>query len=104
MEVPLLGQNQSNGHQSPAREARTAFLVYIQNDGQVMLTTDISTPLITERQPAPDEVLGALAAVNANLNAQQAAAHTMNAMQMVTNQMMQAKQAQDIASKLDLKR
>lgn len=101
-QVPLLGQgNESNGS-APVVKAKTAFLIYIEDNGQVMLTPDTSTPLDIERLPHPDEVTGAVYAVLVNLQAQQGAAHTVNGMMQMGSAMAQAQQNQHLLKDLKL--
>lgn len=99
MPVPLLGQD------TPAPEitkARCAFVVFVNEDGQTNLTTDLNMPLTATRAPHPHEIVGALYTVLADISAQQGAAHTMSGMMNMTNMAMQAQQNQNLMKDLKL--
>ena len=94
MEVPLLGQ--SKAQDSAVREVEFALLLVKGMDGQITLSTDVSTPITTERLPIPDEVMAALNSALKNLEAQQVAAIVLNGMVNMSQMAMQAQANQDI--------
>ena len=71
-------------------EARTAFLVLILPDGQVGLAPDINSPVVIERGPNGDEILGACHVVIKKLTTQDTA---QNAAGLTVQQMQQMGQA-----------
>lgn len=87
-EVPLLGQNKPD---KPAEtktlevtDVTTAFMAYMDTDGQWVITPDINTSVIPAREPTPDEMYACACIVQKDFAAQAAAQAT------VTLQMMQA--------------
>lgn len=100
MEIPLLGQGKTE--ETPVREVEFALLLIKSTDGQVTLSTDISTPIMAERLPIPDEVISSLSSALKNMEAQQVAAIVMQGMMQMSQMAMQAQQNQGLISKLDL--
>jgi hypothetical protein len=96
-EIPLLGQNHSHPHKEPEIvEARCAFLVYLTKEGAYVMTPDINTPLTTERLVHQDEALAACHVVAANLEAQQAAALTVQTQMGMAQAAMNARASQQL--------
>lgn len=102
MAVPLLGQ--AREPEAPAEpkviKARTAFLLFIDENGQANVSDDINLPITVERKPSPDELFGALHVILKNLNAQEAAAATMFNMMMSARAQQEANQNAQIQAAL----
>ena len=58
-DIPLLGQNNSGHNEEKAAElnVKTAFLVYLTDDGQYAVSGDINIPIVPERGPTRDEIV-----------------------------------------------
>ena len=100
MEIPLLGQGNNDKPEVQAREVEFALLLTRDSDGTVTLSTDISTPVITERTPIPGEVMDALHSALENIKAQQIAAIVLNGMVNMSQMAMQAQQNQQIIQQM----
>lgn len=79
-EVPLLGQTQPNQEEAPPDqtfvEAKTAFLIYLLEDGSVVMNPDINIPIVIENPPTQKEVLDAVTSVKRDIEAAQLAIQT----------------------------
>jgi hypothetical protein len=89
VDVPLLGQGKkpepkaAQQGNEPAG-VTTAFMAYMDTEGQWVITPDINTSIIPAREPTPDEMYACACIVQKDFSAQAAAQAT------VTLQMMQA--------------
>lgn len=72
-DIPLLGQNNSEKSEESAevQNVRTAFMVYITEDGQYILDTDINSPIVPERVPSRDEIFAACQVVQKDMQTQE---------------------------------
>ena len=84
--------------------AVTAFLVIINEDGTVLVTGDVNTPLRLQRFPSSDEIYSGCAVAQKSIAAQETAARTqqvmMQAAQQMQQQAMQAQQEAQIRQQL----
>jgi hypothetical protein len=96
MEVPLLGQGNDLEPEDKAEEpvytaAKTAFLIYINDDSSVVVNPDINMPIVTEREPTPDEIWIAVATIKRDIEREQTALltaqHTVNAQMQIAQQL-----------------
>jgi len=92
-------------HDTPEGLAvRTAFTVFVQNDGTVQVTPDLGVQYVRENIPSADEVYGALAVLLRDFQAQATAQENINAQMAIASQIRQQQQyAQDMASLGDLR-
>lgn len=67
-------------------EAKTAFIIFTQDDGTVVMTPDLNTPVVSERQPNINEVYSACGIVMKDIRNQESGAL---AAQFVVNRQMQ---------------
>lgn len=86
------------------QEVRTAFLVIVTRDGQSIAVPDINLPLRLDHQASTDEIFGAAKTVAKDIQVQETAQHTAFAMQQMAMAQMQARQNQQLASQLGLKK
>lgn len=76
-------------------DVRTAFLVFVDKDGQTIMTHDVNLPVRPEHTPTPDEVYAACSVVAKDITVQETTARTVQGMvQMAQMQMQAAQQAQ----------
>lgn len=99
MAVPLLGQDKPVPE---IHKAKCAFVVFVNEDGQANLTTDLNMPITAERAPHPHEITGALYTVLSDIAGQQGAAHTVNGMMQMGSAMAQMQQNQSLMKDLKL--
>lgn len=93
--TPLSARPQPPAPEEPAAPKRvsTAFLVYVEPTGRVIVTDDLSTPIIPSRKPGLDDILGAAANVQTEIAARKTADMAAQATvltQLATAQRMQA--------------
>ena len=111
MEVPLLGQSRPVAPPPvPEKDpnepipVRTAFLVYILEDGSVVSTPDINAPIVPERVPNLDEVKGAALSVVSDIEINQISTvtsqQTINLLMQVQKQMSEAMQNAQIQEQI----
>ena len=74
--------------------ARTAFLVYIKDSGEVVISGDINLPIVTEREPTPHEIFNALSTVLKDIVRDETAVQAANVV--IAQQMSLMRQAQDM--------
>jgi len=67
-------------------EATTAFIIFIRDDGTVIMTPNLSTPIVSARQPSINEVYSSCGIVMKDIRNQESAAM---AAQFVVNRQMQ---------------
>lgn len=112
-EVPLLGQSQPEvPPEQTFVEAKTAFLIYLLEDGSVAMNPDINIPIVVERAPTQREVLEAVSTVKREIEQTQQAVQVTQlvlsnlpmALVQFQQQMQQSLQNAQIAATLDAKR
>lgn len=95
-QVPLLGQNQQPQAQTENTptfvEAKTAFIVYIKDDGSTGVSTDIDIPLVVERAPTINEIYSAVGIIQKDIQREEAVAQTITMLDMVGRRAMEAQQ------------
>ena len=67
-------------------EAKTAFIIFVQDDGTVVMTPDLNTAIVTDRAPQINEIYSACSVVMKDIQNQETAAL---ATQFVMNAQMQ---------------
>jgi hypothetical protein len=83
-EIPDLSK--LNGQQPPAPEEKapvrvtTAFLVIVQEDGAVVVSTDLAQPMEQRRVVTPDDIYAAVSIIRKDIVVQQTAALTQQGM------------------------
>lgn len=116
-ETPLLvkpGEETSPGgtkatetQEAEVVEAKTAFVVFIKDDGSVVMSPDLNLPIVSERQPTINEVYSACALVMKDIQNQEtavlAAQHTVNAQMQMAQRMHDAQMNQQALRGLQLK-
>ena len=111
MEVPLLGQAPAGDKTPEFIEAKTAFLIYITEDGKVAVSTDLNAPIVTERAPTQNELWSAVATIKKDIETSEAAvaaaqltvSNIPNALVQFNEFMRQQMQNQQLAGQLGLK-
>lgn len=98
--VPLLGQakpavtdDPKTDAENPVIVAKTAFLIYIQEDGQTIVSPKINTPIVTVRPATVNDIYHAVADVMKDIEKEETAMLT--AQHVVNAQMQLARQVQD---------
>ena len=104
-EVPLLGQGNdlkpSDTTEDPVYTAtKYAFMIYANDDGSVVMTPDVSLPIVTEREPTPAEVRNACETVSTDMDRQRIAVDVANMTVGLLMQNMAAAQQQAQAAKM----
>lgn len=109
MEVPLLGQGRDLEPADKVEEpvytaAKTAFLVYINDDNSVVVNPDINLPIVTQREPTPDEIWIAVSVVKRDIEREQqallTAQHTINAQLQIGKQIQEQQQSAQIMAQM----
>lgn len=91
----LADSTEPSGHQ-----VRTAFIVYVEQDGNVQVTPDLDTPFIRQYTPGADDVYGALHAAAKTIAAEETAVATVQVTQQVAASMQQQMQNARIAQQV----
>lgn len=107
-EVPLIGQTPKTDETPAFIEAKTAFIIYIDKDGLVAVSTDLNAPIVIDAPPTPHELWSAVASVKKNIESMETAMQTAqitlgnipSAMMAFQKQMMEIQQNQAIVGKL----
>jgi hypothetical protein len=81
-------------------EVETAFLMYRTKDGKVILTEDLNSPVKTERQIIPEEMLTMMYIASESIKSQQTAQMTADLIMTRNMQIAQQLQAQQQFSRL----
>ena len=92
---PQPAQDQTPDKPAPPRRVSTAFIVYVQPDGRVIVTDDLDAAIVPSRKPSLDDIFGAVANVQAEITARKAA--DMAAATTVQTQVVMARQLQEKA-------
>ena len=107
MEVPLLGQTTPAPEETKVLEgvsATAAFLLYLDKDGNVVMSPDINIAITTERTPTIHEIKGALQTVLDDLRTQEtailAAQHVVNMQMQLGRAAQEARMNQQIMNQL----
>lgn len=99
MEVPEIGKPKKDDN--PFVEAETAFVVFTDKEGRIVVSTDINIPLTVKRQITnPSEIWHAVAEVKRSIEVQEIAAMTAGSLQMMGQQMMAKQQNDALIQKL----
>lgn len=89
-------------------EARSAFLVFITDDGLYGVSSDINIPITTKRPATQPEIKAALSVTLDTMNNQevaiQAAQQVMNMQMQVAQAVKNAQDSQAVLGKLDLRK
>ena len=98
--VPLLGQKNSameapeTDQENPIVEAESAFLVLIHKGGQTVVTPDITTAVITERQATVNEIYHCALDIAKDIEKEESAMlvaqHVLNAQMQLARQVQEA--------------
>ena len=86
--------------EEPGVPVRTAFLVVINEQGEVFVTLDLDTKVKIAFQPSPDDIYGAAAVVMRDMAVQQTSQHTIVGMQQMAQLQAQRLQEAQIAAQL----
>lgn len=68
------GTAETQAEQPEFIEAKTAFIIFVQDDGTVVMTPDLSTTIVTERAPTINEIFSACGVVMKDIQNQETAA------------------------------
>jgi hypothetical protein len=103
MEIPEIGINRVP-EREPVVEAKTAFILYIDNKGQTQITRDLNLPIIVDHSPDPSEIWRAVAEIKKSIEAEEiallSAQLVIGNLQMMGRQQFDAQQSAEIMSKL----
>jgi hypothetical protein len=94
-------------NQPPAVPVRTAFLVIVDEDGNVMVSPDINGKTVifqTQYEAAPNDIIGAIAVVQKDLTALEAGSFAAMQMTQMAREAQERLQNAAIAQKLKLPR
>jgi hypothetical protein len=81
---------------------RTAFLVIVGKDGSTGVMPDLDFPVVRDYLPTLDDIFGAVTTVAKDIQVQETAMGTAQAMQQMAHAQMQAMQNQRLAQGLQL--
>lgn len=84
-------------------KARTAFLVVVYDNGDVVASPDLDLPVERQEIPSTDDMYGACAVVQRDIQMQLTAHHTMIAMQQLAMAQAQRLQEAQLLQGLNLK-
>lgn len=96
MDIPDLSQlrkEQASSEEQTHVNARTAFLVIVDENGEVYAQPDINAPLTRQYLPSADDIYSACGVVQRDITVQISAQHTVLGMQQMA--MHQAKRMQE---------
>jgi len=102
-EVPLIGAKREP-EEPVVIQAKTAFILYLLEDGSVGLSNDLDAPITVEGLPSQNDVWTAVSSVKRNIEATeiaaQAAQMTLSAQMQLGQQIMMQQQNQGLVEQL----
>lgn len=80
---------------------RTAFIVVVDSNGEVFVSTDLNQALDLAFEPSPDDIYGAAATIQRDMTVQMTASSTVMGMQQMAAAQAQRMQHAQIAAQLE---
>lgn len=93
-------EQRQQGKKPAVIEAETAFILYRDKNGKVVLTSDLDTPIIKERDLPPEEMLMQMYIASESIKAQNIANMTVQSLMVQSAMAAQQMQAQQTAAGL----